>query len=287
MARKTILVCDDCGTEVEEGRGESCASRSTTPAAARRLPISATAAPARCPGTRWRGGVGSRRLLSRAHQRRSGAGEPLASPPYWVPAVGHLAAILRCVKEEPERPGLRWADGSLACGWSGTCLRSRFCSTGSSPPSIVIPGSSSRPRRRRSGRARAGRPGRSVLAGTVGTFDTLFAFLAGVVPSATSAMPSATSCSDTSSPQRRRARSGLGALCRFRRSLQAPSPRSRPAFSIPRILARTGRATRAYRAARGLAVRDRGMVRRRAVERLTASSALGTVLPCSPTASRT
>ena len=61
--------------------------------------------------------------------------------------------------------------------------RLRFCSTGSSLPSIVIPGSSSRTASTSTGSS-ASSPARggALLAGTVGTFDTLFAFLAGGRP---------------------------------------------------------------------------------------------------------
>ena len=120
----------------------------------------------------------------------------------------------------------------------------------------------------------AGRGG-ALLAGTVGTFDTLFAFLAGggTYPSpARSAMRSARSSCGTSSPPRRRARWGRRHVSPVSPTpLPACSRRSRRACSIPRIsIPGLAELTRAYRAElERLAVRDRGMVRRRAVERLT------------------
>ena len=95
--------------------------------------------------------------------------------------------------------------------------RLRFCSTGSSLPSIVIRGSSSRTASTSTGSS-ASSPagGGALLAGTVGTFDTLFAFLAGgrhYRSRARSAMPSARSCSGTSSP--RAPPGSLGPSARF------------------------------------------------------------------------
>ena len=50
VARKTVLVCDNCGKEVDEGKGATMRIPSPTRAAARSRPISATTAPAKMPG---------------------------------------------------------------------------------------------------------------------------------------------------------------------------------------------------------------------------------------------
>ena len=55
MARKTVLVCDNCGNEIDEGKGASMRINYSDARRGRSRPISATTAPVGCPVTRPRG----------------------------------------------------------------------------------------------------------------------------------------------------------------------------------------------------------------------------------------
>ena len=118
----------------------------------------------------------------------------------------------------------------------------------------------------------AGRGG-ALLAGTIGTFDTLFAHLAGNGPASESARRGR--AHDRAAPHRRRRRtwrrSGRRRDSPASRTLSPQLwPRSRRACSSRTISTPDlARSTAAYRAELArLGVCDRGMVRRRAVERL-------------------
>ena len=128
----------------------------------------------------------------------------------------------------------------------------------------------------------------ALLAGTVGTFDTLFAHLAGPGPRVLGD-------AERSLVVRRlvagRRLASLGPSARFAGYADAlagalaeiEAAMLEPDDLAPELGRLTGRTARSSRAS---ARRDRGMLRRRAVERLTGDSARGTARPCSRTASR-
>ena len=155
------------------GEVPCCGSRSRTRAAAPRLPTSATGARARCPATRSRGAAASRSRPCRPRR--------LSASLHAVPGRTRASRSLRAspdARKEVDGKAPTTMDkwGSRSSSGRHTPARSLFCSTGSCAaldrdPWLIVP---NRVDVDRVERELAGRGG-ALLAGTIGTFDTLFA----------------------------------------------------------------------------------------------------------------
>ena len=159
MARKTVLVCDNCGKEVDEGKVPRCASRTRTRGEEPRPPISATTARARCRAARRRAEAAGRRRL------RSGCTE-------------HHGAVLGGLEAASEAAGRRtklgWMPLALLVGPANAGkvarLLDRYLETIDRDPVLVVPNRFDRDRVERD---LLGAPPPS-FGGTIGTFDDLF-----------------------------------------------------------------------------------------------------------------
>ena len=274
MARKTILVCDNCGTEVEEGRG---AVMRVTFTDARRGAKAADLCDG-CAGhdarQRGRAARPQAQVCRRRHAART------AGPLRPSPAAGvfpHFAATLAARKEVAAKAattmdmmGLSLVVGPAHAG-KVALLLDRFVAALDRDPWLDRP----EPRRRRPGRARARRPGRRAARRHRRHVRHAVRLPRRQRPSGRAHARRRRAehrAPAPSSRRHRRARSGRppaspvsptrsrGALTEIEASLLEPDDLDPGLAEL----------TRAYRGElERLGVRDRGMVRRRAVERLT------------------
>ena len=177
MARKTVLVCDNCGKEVEEGKG--AVLRLTYTDARRGAEAGGSMRRLRGRDAR-RAGRTARQAPEVRHRRLSAASRRVRSSAAQAPSGPSTGAV---------GPGLGWIGGPQPHRRARQRGQNRrFCWSGISP---LCRRSRPRPGRRRARAHRAEpvgrRPGRArppgaeppaLLGGSIGTFDDLFARIA-------------------------------------------------------------------------------------------------------------
>ena len=276
VARVTRLVCDNCGKEVDEGKGAVMRVTSPMRAAARSRPISATTARARCRASRSRGAAAGRRPQPAASQRTGTA----LQPPQRA--------------QETSDPGLGWIGGSEpdhraanAGRWRSCCERYLEASSTRAVSDRAEPvgrrARRARPARAAAGAARRARSGRSTTSSS-----------ASRAAAATRGRSRPTRSARCSSAARRAAVAErprpLRALRRLRRRAARRRSRSSSRACSTRTTS-TAISPALYAAYRGeldrLGLWDRDLLRRHAAERVRrTSSTPGAASRSSRTASR-